>query len=817
MESALENQKKNAQLASAFAKDHPNSAIRSVEDFYKFIQNNPNVAETWIKTKEDIPIERRGVQELASSFQALDQLEYLENLPEPEQQKPDKNIFKDALTLAASPFALRNNDVKLAEDALAQTSPDINLHEFTPTELLSNTDFQSELAKIQKAVIADEQAKNPNKILKEGEKDALLSKRHDDIHARALEVYAGTSSERAEQINRARENDAYLKGPDGRIAYVKDANGNTKVQERIFTDEKNKPNPLKDPVFVTYQKQKRKAINDALEKSRREKKNGIKQKYSEEDLTKLITFQYDTHFATMFPGKAEAYSKQDEGLKYSIKTVQKAEKRIERREQKQLKKDVKQESKISPPPPQKPTAKPVQINTPAPTKHKSAKVRQKEWNSQKIATAMLHGYNPKAVLNNLVSWSSWKKNKSMQGKKPAPPPPPPSKKTGIYSSPQPIDVPFRWRGSPSRSISKITSRFSGGSNSQSSNPVANLGKSAAKKLGNELASKAIAQVRDKAVMALLENPVSLLIIGIVLLVILAIIMVLIVVVTAMNGGGDSTGAGGLGPSGPGGTTPPNSNPIPGFTINKTVDKTQVTFDPANPENITYTISYSYTPASGASIQLSDIKIVDKISDNADFVSASGNASFDKSVNTVTWNLSDSGNSSPLTLVVKPVSDNIIINNKATAMATSSVNKTTPNSDTCNGFYTLTSPSGNFGDPNCDFADDGTRAQAMNKIGEILKAQDPNNADAWFQIIIPAESSWVPNAYAPSSTSGNGAYGLYQMNPEGKSTSGPYDIGNVGWAEQTSNAMGLAATLRNNSIPYAPPKGYWQAWTGVTQK
>ena len=129
MESALENQKKNAQLASAFAKDHPNSSIKSVEDFYKFIQSNPSVAEAWMKTKEDIPFEKRGVQELASSFQALDHLEYLESLPEQKQPEHEKNPFENVWALAA-PFALRNNDVKLAEDALTQPSPEINLYFF---------------------------------------------------------------------------------------------------------------------------------------------------------------------------------------------------------------------------------------------------------------------------------------------------------------------------------------------------------------------------------------------------------------------------------------------------------------------------------------------------------------------------------------------------------------------------------------------------------------------------------------------------------------------------------------------------------------
>ena len=630
-----------------------------------------------------------------------------------------------------------------------------------------------------------------------------LSKEHASTQAHALNLFVGTSAERSERVREAREKDFYIKDANGRI-----------IGEKIFRDKKNNPSPWSDPVFRTYQEQKSKAIDAALAKRREEMKKGIKQKYSENDLTTMITYQYDGHFAAMFPEKAAAYAKQDERLNQALKTIKKAEKRIEKREQKQIKKDIEKASTISQSPPPKSTAEPVQINE---QQHKSARIRQKEWNSQKIATAMLHGYNPKAVFNNLVSWGTWKKNKAAQSKKPTSPPLPP-KNTGIYSSLQPIRAPFRWKSFSSRPFSKNNSGFGGESNTLSSNPVASLGKSAAKRVGKELMNKAISQVRDKAVAALLENPVSLLIIGIVLLVILVIIMVLIVVVTAMSGGGDFNDAGGLAPPGPGnGTNPPNTNPIPGFTINKSVDKTQINFDPANPEKITYTISYSYTPASGTTIQLSDIIISDKISDGAKFISASGNANFDSSTNTATWKLSDSNNISPLTLVVEPVNDNIIISNKATAMTASTQSSTTPNSDTCNGYYTLTSPSSNFGDPNCDFATDAKRIQAQDEIGNVLKSQDPNNADAWFTIIIPRESGWNPNAFNGSSTSGNGAYGLYQMNPQGKSTSGQYDIGNVGWLEQTTNAMGLASVLRNNGIPYAPPGGYWEAWSGITQK
>jgi len=462
-------------------------------------------------------------------------------------------------------------------------------------------------------------------------------------------------------------------------------------------------------------------------------------------------------------------------------------------------------------------------------RRKNAFEYQKEKNDQIIALAKLRGFNPKALYNKLRDskvwkmreWGEKKKNnqKLTQGKGA-------SRSKNAGGSPSQTfagysqNIPTRFFSLKSFTSKRIlggrSAWIGGGTRGSSSG----YGTRAVKKAGKKLAGKALQQLEQKAAAAIIGNPPVLLGIGIALLVVGFFVAMLIIIITATGGGSSNFSGGvggGTGGGSNGGTTPPNTNPIPGFTINKQVDKTQITYNPSSPERITYTITYSYTPSSGTTIQISDITISDKISSGAKFISASGNSSFDTGANTVSWKLSDPANTSPLTLIVEPVSDNIIISNSATAMVNSTQNVTTPNSDTCNGYYTLTSPSANFGDPNCDFATDASRIQAQNAVGEILKSQDPNNADAWFQVVIPKESSWNPNAFSGSSTSGNGAYGLYQMNPKGKSTSGPNDVGNVGWSEQTTNAMGLAATLRANGVPYAGPPGYWQAWQGVTQR
>ncbi|KKU19575.1 MAG: hypothetical protein UX29_C0002G0048 [Parcubacteria group bacterium GW2011_GWA2_46_10] len=65
-----------------------------------------------------------------------------------------------------------------------------------------------------------------------------------------------------------------------------------------------------------------------------------------------------------------------------------------------------------------------------------------------------------------------------------------------------------------------------------------------------------------------------------------------------------------------------------------------------------------------------------------------------------------------------------------------------------------------------------------------------------------ETNWSynSNSYNPRSTSGLGAYGLFQMNPS--SANRPYDQGDVPWREQVANAI-------KRYDQYSP--SYWACW------
>ncbi len=104
----------------------------------------------------------------------------------------------------------------------------------------------------------------------------------------------------------------------------------------------------------------------------------------------------------------------------------------------------------------------------------------------------------------------------------------------------------------------------------------------------------------------------------------------------------------------------------------------------------------------------------------------------------------------------------------------------PQPGQCDKKYKLNNPlKKNFGDPNCDFTKDG--------LSKLLKELDPKNADKWFNKIIPCESEYNPNAYAPFSHSPDpaGTWGLFQM---GRGRNGQYDHGDVEWKTQVRNAV-----------------------------
>ncbi len=112
-----------------------------------------------------------------------------------------------------------------------------------------------------------------------------------------------------------------------------------------------------------------------------------------------------------------------------------------------------------------------------------------------------------------------------------------------------------------------------------------------------------------------------------------------------------------------------------------------------------------------------------------------------------------------------------------------------NTNTCGGKIQINNPDGtNFGDPICTFTED--------KLYALLKQQDPDNADFWFNVVIPCESpGYDPNLYYRSGAAGDtpdpsGAWGLFQM---GRGLNGQYDHGDVSWTQQVVNAT----TYRRN--------------------
>lgn len=155
----------------------------------------------------------------------------------------------------------------------------------------------------------------------------------------------------------------------------------------------------------------------------------------------------------------------------------------------------------------------------------------------------------------------------------------------------------------------------------------------------------------------------------------------------------------------------------------------------------------------------------------------------------------------VTLTVKATRDNTNIYNTATATLTGgsigSGGNVPHNNDTCGGKYTLNSPFQNFGDPQCNF----TKQQ----MGQEMKQLDSSNYYTW-DCMASHESGYNPDAYNPNSTSGFGAYGLLQMNPEGKGN-GSYDNGTVNYPLQISNAINYNNKVIDHSF------AYWATYAG----
>ncbi|GEM_PF-4340496 len=268
--------------------------------------------------------------------------------------------------------------------------------------------------------------------------------------------------------------------------------------------------------------------------------------------------------------------------------------------------------------------------------------------------------------------------------------------------------------------------------------------------------------------------------------------------------------------------------IPGLTLQKTGIAGCITdCTVANGQEIIYTLSGSYSGTN-------DITVWDPIPQNTTFVSATGN--YINQNNTITWLLRDnfqpSGGTTKnfsFSLTVRPTQNDIQVVNQASADVVGSptgnppsngtpipINTGTPNANTCNGVYNLNlNPMRmNFGDPACELAQssrtpytiNGRTATAVTPqqlLVNLVQQLDLTNARYWIGISY-CESGFNPNIANLNSTSGKGAFGLFQMNPTGRGN-GPYDTGDVQWQQQTNNAISY-----NNSVlrPFGLTWRYW---------
>lgn len=320
-----------------------------------------------------------------------------------------------------------------------------------------------------------------------------------------------------------------------------------------------------------------------------------------------------------------------------------------------------------------------------------------------------------------------------------------------------------------------------------------MGGRAARRIGSQIGKTVLKQ----AVLTFFKTPPGWITLGVIGAIFLFFAsMMLITSVLTGSGGGSQVGGGA-----PVGNLPPgaNTNPIPGFTLTKSVSTTTL----PEPAEITYTISFS----NNGNLPTDQITIYDQLPPNTTLVTSKTTKDFSLDGNIISWNLSSPQNTTPLTFTVLPTTTDTIISNQAYALAAQAPagGGQTPTAENCNGVYALDNPIGNFGDPDCFFAENN--AQAKSELYELLKQQDPANADGWFLKVIPCESSYNPNAYLGASASGLGAYGLYQMNPDGRGNN-QYDSGSVPWRTQTSNAVTYGKMLTENGLSLG---AYWHCW------
>ena len=470
---------------------------------------------------------------------------------------------------------------------------------------------------------------------------------------------------------------------------------------------------------------------------------------------------------------------------------------------------------------------------------KTAGEYQKTWNKNVISEAISKGYNRSATLQHIRNskiWQSraWKygkyalspalaglhdgrsflnknkeKNSSEQPPAHSTPHPRPSSNTSAPSGMSPTGLYkktwSKFGGQPlSRLNSSMGRRLKGRGTNSIQNPggkaVSKTAGKAGKKITQKIGQQAARQLAQLGGRALFLNPPVLIAVGVIILILIIICAILLMVISQS----DDTGAGGGGGSVP--VPNQSANPIPGFTITLSSENTQVD----QGDLMIYTVNITYS----APDKFSTITVFNDIPTGTEYVTTTGGiAVYDPAINRASWSLSNVDNQDTFSFVLKATQNDILVRNMvyATQAGTSSGGgeSTLPTAENCNGAYTLDNPVGNFGDPDCYFAEN--KEQAMSELYDLLKVEDPTNADNWYLKVIPCESvpPYNPNSHSSSAAIGSpdaaGVWGMYSM---GRGKNGQFDRGDVQWKLQTTNAATYGKNLANLGLGLG---AYWECW------
>lgn len=250
----------------------------------------------------------------------------------------------------------------------------------------------------------------------------------------------------------------------------------------------------------------------------------------------------------------------------------------------------------------------------------------------------------------------------------------------------------------------------------------------------------------------------------------------------------------------------------------------------NEEDLIYTITLIHDK-NESSTPIEDITLYTLIPAGTIFVSATGN--YDSSEpGEISWKLYPENRTTltdeaitkvfVFTLTVDP-DDDIVVTNSISIEGGITTGPGSgaegPNDNLCQGNiydYVLQNYllSKNYGDPSCTL----DTAAKRDQLYAMLQQKDPQWADFWFDIVIPGESGYRPNAWlrpVPDEEdprdvlSDTGAWGLFQMgssDPPGKLTNrnGTYR-GDLTWPEQVDTALARNKYLENRGLLFK----YWQ--------